>query len=321
MSFNMVTVVWGKMIDWYSEWHIPSLLQPGNLPALKDARYFVYTDEQERVGSLLSTAITSTPVQVLPLVKGRGRVNDCFKDCAGRIQGHMALMSPDNIFGDGSLRNLESYCEKFDLVLYGFPRCDLSVVEEILPILKQNKAVSNAQLVSFAMKHLHREAAPPTLHLKRMAGNTWQVQHLGPTPIIRINEKSLSFINSMPSNNSLIDHCVPIMCIEAGMSFHLVQDSDEVFMVEPTHRRSAFCPTESYEGEPEWTLLAEKNANFWKDFSITWTAPESAGHIKEKKRGVLERCWTAFGGKAHMVRRQWFPGWLSRLCLKIFYRR
>ena len=317
----MVTVVWGKMVDWHIDYQMPSLLQPGNLPALKDANYFIYTDEPERISAFVAKNINHLKVQVLPLTGGRGNVNACYKDCARRIQGHLAVIAPDSIFGDGSLKNLEAMCEKYDLVLFSFPRCEIGVVKEILALLKQNKTVSNAQLVALAMPHLHREAAPPTLHLKRIAGNEWRVQHLGPTPIIRINETSLALLNSIPTNNGLLDHCVPFLCIEAGMSYHYVQSSDEVFLVEPTNRRTAFCPTDSYEGMPEWKAVAARNLEFWKDYWITWRAPESAGYIKEKKRSLGDRLWTWLGSTAHSIRIKYFPAWLSKLCLRIFYGR
>src|SRR5216684_2675529 len=143
-------MVWGKMVDWYLDWHIPSLLQPGNLPALKDAKYILYTDEEERLRGILSKAITNMKVEVLPLVNGRGKVNDCVKHCAARIQGHLAVFPAEFVFGDRSLRNLEAACEKYDLVVYGFPRCRLTAMEEIVPFFRQKKILTNAQLVSIA---------------------------------------------------------------------------------------------------------------------------------------------------------------------------
>lgn len=321
MSFNMVTVVWGKMIDWYVDYQMPSLLQPGNLPALTDASYFIYTDEQERISALVSKKITNLKVQVLPLTNGRGNVNDCFKDCASRIQGHLAVIPPDFIFGDGSLKNLAALCEKYDLVVYGFPRCDVEVVKEVLPLLKQNGTVSNAQLVALAMKHLHRETAPPSVCIKRTAKNTWEVRHLVPNPVIKINEKSLALLNSIPANNGLLDHCVPFLCVEAGMSYHYVQSSDEVFLVEPTDRRTAFCPTDHYEGIPNWKSVFARNMEFWKNYWITWRAPESAEYVEEKKWSVWGRLWTWLGSVVHKIRIKYFPQWLSKLCLRIFYGR
>src|SRR5690242_19838648 len=149
------------MIDWYLDWQMPLLLQPGNLPALKNATYSLYTDEPDRLGPVLTQKLGKMKFEVLPLVSGRGNVNACVKHAAARLLGHLAVMPPEFIFGDSTLRNLEACCEKHDLVLYAFPRCRLEAVDEIIPALKEKGRVSNPELVSLAMKYLHRETAPP----------------------------------------------------------------------------------------------------------------------------------------------------------------
>src|SRR5258707_820462 len=139
MSLSILTVVWGKMTDWYLQWHIPAVLQAGNLPDLKNAGYFVYTDQPEKVRSVISKAVTNINAQVFPLVNGPGHVNDCIKDCATRFGGHLAMIAPDSIYGSPSLSNLEKLCEKYDLVLYGFPRCRMKVLDTVIPILERQR--------------------------------------------------------------------------------------------------------------------------------------------------------------------------------------
>jgi hypothetical protein len=276
------------MIDWYVDYQMPSLLQPGNLPALKDANYFIYTNEPERISAFVSNKISNLKVQVLPLANGRQDVNACFKDCASRIKGHLAAIPPDLIFGDCSLKNLEVLCEKYDLVVYGFPRCRLEVVEDVIPIFKQNQTLSNAQLVSLAMKHLHRETSPPSVRIIRTAKNIWEVRHSVPNPVLKISERSLALLNSIPSNNGLLDHCVPFLCVEAGMSYHYVQSSEEVFLVEPTHRRLAFCPTAPYKLDAKWEMIGEKNMTLWGTFPLQWIGTASMGDTVAKENGMLQ---------------------------------
>src|SRR5260370_23273653 len=123
MGLTVLTVVWGKMTDWYLQWHLPSVFQAGNLPALKSGNYVVYTDQPDKVRPVVSSAVTNIPANVLPLVNGPGRVNDCIKDCAARFRGHLAMIAPDSIYGSPSLSNLEALCGKYDLILYGVPPC------------------------------------------------------------------------------------------------------------------------------------------------------------------------------------------------------
>ncbi len=141
------------------------------------------------------------------------------------------------------------------------------------------------------MAYLHRETGPPSVCIKRVYKDVWKVQHLVPTPVIRINEKSLAFINSIPSANSLFDHVVPLLCIEAGMSFHYVQDSDEFFLLEPTNRRQAVCVTPPYEGRAEWEALTQRNMDLWKKYRATWKGDPAVGSGHAWRRGFLGRMY------------------------------
>jgi len=313
-----MTVVWGKMVDWYLDWNIPSLLQPGNLPALKDANYFLYTDEQEKIRASIPPQVNNVRVEVLPLVNGRGHVNDCVKDRAARSPGHLAVFPAEFVFGDGSLKNLEAACQNYDLVVYSFPRCDLAITERVVPILKEKKTLSNPELVSLAMRYLHRETAPPHVLIKRVNGHLWKVHHLVPNLVIKITDKSLSLINSIPTNNGLLDHCVPYQCIQAGMSYHYIQSSDEVFLVEPTQRSLAFCHTEPYKKQTDWDIIAAHNMEFWGKFELTWAGLET-DPVEYTVRDRLTGAIRSINRASYRLVRRVLPGWLFTFGIKQFY--
>ncbi len=166
------------------------------------------------------------------------------------------------------------------------------------------------------MKHLHRETAP-MVYFQRLPGCAWKVRHLTPNLVIKINEKTQQYINSIPTNNGLLDHCVPFLCVENGMSYHYVQSSDEVFLIEPTKRSLAFCPTLPIEHAERWLMLEKKNQAFWRTFTLDWKGQPSVGG--DELSTLSYRVRWIFQQRLWPLIRRFFPRWLPHLSMRIFH--
>jgi len=235
---DLWTTVWGKKAQAYLDVMLPSLLQPGNIPAARDRihSYTFYTNEETRetIQKSKPYAKLASLVEVvwLPLQKGEWEVNSNtlhqMKQSAD--EGHyMAVCSPDDIVGDESLLNLIKICQVgFNPILYPLPR----VRPAAYPVLKaqlKRGTVSNRELVSLTLKYLfHKHSRYPIFP----AGGHWEVWHPTPTPILKPDQQIVEIFSTNWGANWGYDNCLPYMMIEMGYPWCLIPHSDIYFHVE-----------------------------------------------------------------------------------------
>jgi hypothetical protein len=164
---TLFTVVWGPMVNWYLDGCLLSLLQPENLPkAVANLEsYIIYTNAEEALKAhpAMQKFNEIFPVSYRPLLRGENHVNACTSDalqhCA-RVGTYSCIISPDHIYGNGSLSFMVELCrqEKADLIAYGFPRINFNAFPQLSEKMKAGETLSNRFLVRHAMHNLHYES-------------------------------------------------------------------------------------------------------------------------------------------------------------------
>lgn len=281
MKLTLFTVLWGPMVEWYLKGCLPSLIQEQNIPssAKQVEGYIIYTDAEEQIKAdpafiLLNNFIT---VNFRPLLAGPNNVNVCTLDALRHCyinNTYAAIVSPDHIYGNGSIKYLTEICEPgtTDLICYGFPRVNLPVLDQVANKLKAGESISNAELVRLALDNAHWETtvAGSGVNIYPKDKNTWEVSHTVPTVVFKASERIVQLMESNKTYNSGYDHWMPHACVKMGMSAYFIDHSDKFFVVEPTDRQRALCQEIARPGE--FGSLNEANRNYWSQFRQTWRA-------------------------------------------------
>lgn len=236
---DLWTTVWGKKAKAYCEIMLPSLLQPGNIPAARAYihTYTFYTNDQAR------KVIERSPhyqqlrmlVEVVwePLQKGEWEVNSNTLHQMRRSadEGHyMYVCSPDDIVGDHSLANITKVCEEgFNPILYHLPRLR-PVSYQIVKDLLSKGTISNRELVSLTIKYLYKKHSAYPICPQGEA--SYEVWHPTPTPIIRPDRDIVEIFSTNWGANWGYDNCLPYIMIEKDYPWYLIPHSDVYFHVE-----------------------------------------------------------------------------------------
>lgn len=243
---DLFTVVWGPMVNTFARVTVPSLLQPGNIPAAQHhlGTYTIYTDDEGR-RSLRSRPVVRRLLQEVtvcfePLVAGRGNVTHNVVHQLRRAESlgnYVMVMSPDWCLGNNSLRNLAELCAKGESnpILYGFPRLTEIGWRFVEMALKEEGAISNRQLVTLAMKHGEQFTYPRATWVEGdriVHENTWKTCHNVPTPCLRPDPWVVETFATNGTINSGYDHAMPWMMVEKGYPWYLIRHSDVYFQVE-----------------------------------------------------------------------------------------
>lgn len=235
---DLWTTIWGKKAKAYVDVMLPSLLQPGNIPATKSHihTYTFYSSEEAKATIQRSKpyAELASLVEVvwLPLQKGEWEVNSNTLHQMKRSadEGHyMMVCSPDDIVGNESLSNLINFCDGgFNPILYPLPRVRQGAYRVLKDLLRKSP-VSNRKLVSLTMKYLfHKHSRYPIFP----AGDHWEVWHPTPTPILKPDRKIVDIFSTNWGANWGYDNCLPYIMIEEGYPWCLIPHSDIYFHIE-----------------------------------------------------------------------------------------
>lgn len=232
------TTVWGKKAKAYVDVMLPSLLQPGNIPAAHTYihTYTFYTNEETRAQIEKSPhyAALEDLVEVVwePLQKGEWEVNSNTLHQMRRSasEGHyMAVCSPDDIVGNESISNLINLCQEgFNPILYPLPRVRQGAYHVFKALLRKG-TVSNRELVSLTLKYLYKELSRYPIF---PAGDHYDVWHPTPTPILCPDEDIVDIFSSNWGANWGYDNCLPYIMIEKGYPWLLIPHSDIYFHIE-----------------------------------------------------------------------------------------
>lgn len=234
---DIATVIWGKSIDLFLGGALPSVIQPGNIPAAKGLLHsynFYASDEaKERItqNELYAELCQQIKVNWFPLQKGEWEItrNMLYQMKIGVEEGHYSLtVGPDIIVGNGSIFNIANLCNgKNNPILYGFPRVSDEGYEILTSLLKERKVLSNRELVSIAMRYIEQDCYPT-----EKKDNHWVVRHCTPTICLLPDNKILSICATCPNKYGGFDHSIPYTMITKGYPWYLVKHSDIYFQVE-----------------------------------------------------------------------------------------
>lgn len=166
-TLRLLTMVWhSPYIDMAARILLPSILQPGNLPAIpnKLAHLFV-TDEaskneiEDRLVGPLQRALGKRYSHEYFLTSGRDMGGEGMRDCIGKCVAdgaQMMLLPPDMFFANGSLGNLVRYVGERDFCVAGLHvRVDKEKFLLAYERLLAPRTISAPELVdlSFACAH------------------------------------------------------------------------------------------------------------------------------------------------------------------------
>ena len=166
--------VWGAgHIDLFTGVCLPSLLAPGNIPALRDAgrcRFFIYTRAEDahrlKTAPMIAVLRRYMPVEIRLLREPIGNPYHSASEgyaavlrLAALDEVAAVLPAPDHIFADGSIAALERIAEDgADVVHVAGPRIRLDSL--LAWIDTAPLSLSPRALVSFGLSSLHPAALP-----------------------------------------------------------------------------------------------------------------------------------------------------------------
>jgi len=178
MKINCITAVWGEeYTSFFTRTVLPSLLWPGNLPAVaanRETAYLIYTTESDRrriaasdTGARLAALLPVEFIEIERFSPGSGDkyalAADCHKLAVARSHADgaaMMLLSPDCIYSDGSFaRALHLLVSGKRAVMSGSLR---AAKETFVPALAAEfgepyarRPLTGRELLGVALRHLH----------------------------------------------------------------------------------------------------------------------------------------------------------------------
>ena len=265
--------VWDGHVGLLKNACVPSLAWPKNAAALDGVTFSVLTKgiHQEEVTEILKSSgikfssieftILGPEFEINPHASGMFIKEWICREFSKAVTYNQAIIltPPDTIFGDGSIHNLRVTGNRRDVVVFA---AHMRVLPTIMDQITE--PVSNAKLVSLAMKHKHKTWEESELGATEIntyvGGVVWQYldcdlyacQHLLPTPY---------FINPTPEDLvyfknqihwGVIDHDWPGECLINSERQRVLGSSDAAFMVELTPAEANIPPKAPYrEDEPD----------------------------------------------------------------------
>lgn len=179
---------------------------------------------------------------------------------------------PDTIFGDGSIWNMLELARFRDVVVLA---AHMRVIPNIIEHVSVERPLTNAGLVSLAMKYQHRtwsEAESGPMSNSYVGGITWQyldenlwaLNHRLPTPyLINFTPEDLVYFKNQ-IHYGVIDHAWPGDVLVPAQRQRLIGATDCAFMVEITPENANIPPVEhTREDTPDafWRDGAHNRAN------------------------------------------------------------
>jgi len=172
-TFHLVTPVWGaQYTKTFVDVTLPSLLAPGNIPALSEGgcTYKIFTTTGDEARIRQSPAFQSLPTNVAvefrPITKADDNPyvasSSCYRTATAEAQTAgviIVYLIPDMILADGSLRTIKRFLEqgKRAVMVAGMRVSKETLVPEALARFKRGTAISapSRPLVELAIRHLH----------------------------------------------------------------------------------------------------------------------------------------------------------------------
>ncbi len=174
VALHFVTPVWGReFTQTFLEVMLPSLLAPGNLPAIPNKEQCVYkiftleNDAQTIKGSSAFAALASlmtVEVNIIqePKENKYYRASDCYRESsrqASLAQAAVAMFGPDVVVADGSVDAMVRLLRngKRAILVMGVRTIKESIIPELLSRYAEDGClrVPKRQLAKLALDHLH----------------------------------------------------------------------------------------------------------------------------------------------------------------------
>jgi len=278
---NLFTIVWGEqMVQSFLEVTLPSLLQPGNIPASRDllGYYSFYASDEAKdkimASSLYKQLEASVSTRWFPLISGEWETtSDTLHQLrlSASERCFVLIVPPDTAYGNYSILNMAKLCEgAHNPILFGFPRINDIGFEKVKEILRRKGYFSNRELVTLSMGHLVDVTYPiePNVVHWIVQGNSWKVRHNVPTPCILPDEWVIETFSTNPTKNSGYDHTLPYLMVEEGYPWYLIRHSDEFFLVE--RGRHLIIEGSGYDTNVWHQLEALKSLEFFGSEEVIW---------------------------------------------------
>ncbi len=256
---NLLTIVYGdNHVDLFKRTCVFSLGMTKNKAALEaqETCWQVYTDEKhmKELETLLTAKFPKTKVRVINFDECRDYIDytqsaflitlaDCLKNDAPLL-----FAPPDIFFGDGSVSGLiQSAYEKKSVAVVAHVRVTSDILSDPQFLSScASGSLSNAKLVSFAWKHLHRcwgdaELGHPRQNQfgtgvcwQKIEDNLYSVVHRLPTPyLIHFDEEDHDYFKYQ-CGFGYFDHRWPGDILIKNGRQRYITSSDVAFMVEIT---------------------------------------------------------------------------------------
>ncbi len=279
-KLHLITAVWGeKHIGWWKAVSLKSLAWPKNKEAIKGATWSILTEEHSvpeirdacnALGFEDSQLMFSHFGDLLEKNPhaGGALLKEWFVQEGGlclTYNRQCLIVPPDTAFGDGSIQSMRAIGEHRDTVVFAVHmRLNTSAIAEIT-----EKPLSNAELVTLAMKHKHKTWEESEVGLAKansyvggvswryIGENLWSVTHRLPTPyLINFTPEDLVYFKNQ-IHFGILDHSWPGELLIKSQRQRLIGSSDGAFMVEITEPDQNIPPL-------DYVKLEEPDI-FWRD--------------------------------------------------------
>jgi hypothetical protein len=284
---RFVIWVWGRGIDDFVRYCLPSILQPNNIPWLVREGYPValdfYTVEADdaRVNALAQdvhavlSPLASDAAPVIATVSvapGDGpaySIKSAFFQLLVRrsieTQSHGIFVFADMYFGDGSIRNIVTYAQKPNVTVSGlYLRVKRDRFSELLErhhAVTGSARISNARLADICLDSLidSMEASFADVDanasyqtsgsLRRVDADLYTYTFHAPTPILfSFQESDMKFFARFAWNFHLLDHVWPAMLI--AQNRWRVMASSDLFLLAELNAEELETGVHAYERRP-----------------------------------------------------------------------
>lgn len=283
MKLDLFTIVWGEMVHTYLEVTLPSILQEGNIPAVKEKTMYTFWTTEKAKSLIMDNPLFGKLEELVPVVwqplqneewELKSNILAQMKDSASS-GSYMLPIPPDIALGNSSLSNLVDLISRSGCnpLLYAIPRITEEGFNLVKSSLQAGKVVNNREMVSIAMNHLWKRTYSITDE-----GDVWHVSFSLPAPCLLPDEELIRLFEEDDSTTGFtFDHVLPFSMIEKKYAWKIIEHSDVFFGVERCNqvlsKKSTVLSNWREENASDHAKSREAEEFFLK-YSQTWKAVE-----------------------------------------------
>lgn len=314
MDYHLELTIWGQsFVETFLRVSLPSLLWPGNLPALthsSNCRLSLYTTpedearmkndpsftELERLLPITFLYLHDIPPSSYELHQAFSCMDHFCASPESRGRG-LIFLCPDCIYSNGSLANIERYANAGKrIVLVSGLRTDKAGMYQTLeqgPLTGDFAPMSPRDLVRACLPNLHPQQEQrfwngPRILTDDFALLCWRVNEQGLLirafclhPLLIVPTEAY---HGLPLKHA-IDYVYPPLLHPRPEEVHIVRDSDEIFIVELSERDS-FAGLPSRSGRMDAAEVAGWAEKTWGYFHLS-----QAKHVIKVHHAELTDEW------------------------------